>query len=406
MRDWTWDELGRLAELRMGQSPPGSVVVELRDGLPFLQGNAEFGSRSPRPRYQCNEAPRRAEPGDVLISVRAPVGAINIADQACGIGRGLAAVRFLKLDQRFGHHALQETAIMLNRLSQGTTFAAIGRTELASLRLPAPQLEEQRRIVEVLDTIDETIQATESVIAKRRSLRTGLAADLLRTPSAMAPSETSKPNEVTPPQASTRASSNSDMAEDGHRLSDYADLNSESLGTSTPGDLRFDYFDLSSVSNGSVIESRVETLTFSTAPSRARRIARKDDFLFGTVRPLQKSHAWAPRGCIASTGFAVVRAKMGLADSRFIGHFLLTEEATLRASQLAVGSGYPALGEKDLGEFAFPNFTLEEQQRIAEILDTLESTTEHNEAELAKLRELRAGLAADLLSGRVRTVAA
>ena len=138
MSEWTSDELGRLAELRMGQSPPGSVVGELRDGLPFLQGNAEFGVRSPRPRYQCNEAPRRAEPDDVLISVRAPVGAINIADQACGIGRGLAAVRFSKLDQRFGHRALQETAIMLDRVSQGTTFAAIGRTELASLRLPVP----------------------------------------------------------------------------------------------------------------------------------------------------------------------------------------------------------------------------------------------------------------------------
>ena len=179
MSDWTWDELGRLAELRMGQSPPGSVVGELRDGLPFLQGNAEFGSRSPRPRYQCNEAPRRAEPGDVLISVRAPVGAINIANQACGIGRGLAAVRFLKLDQRFGHHALQETAILLNRLSQGTTFAAIGRTELASLRLPAPSLEEQRRIAEILDTADGTVQRYEAELAKLRELRAGLSADLL-----------------------------------------------------------------------------------------------------------------------------------------------------------------------------------------------------------------------------------
>ena len=147
-------------------------------------------------------------------------------------------------------------------------------------------------------------------------------------------------------------------------------------------------------------------MTFATAPSRARRIACKDDFLFGTVRPLQKSHAWAPGACIASTGFAVVRAKRGLASSRFIGHFLLSDESTLRADQFAVGSGYPALSEKDLGEFVLPALTLGEQRRIAEILDTIDSTIRHNEAELAKLRELRVGLAADLLSGRVRTVAA
>ena len=187
------------------------------------------------------------------------------------------------------------------------------------------------------------------------------------------------------------------MFENGRRLSDYADLNSENLGSGTPGDLRFDYFDLSSVSSGSVIESRVERVTFGTAPSRARRIVRKDDFLFGTVRPLQKSHAWAPRDCIASTGFTVVRAKRELADSRFIGHFLLSEETTLQASRFAVGSGYPALGEKDLGEFVFPDFTLEEQRRIAEVLDTIDETIQATERVIAKRRVLRAGLAADLL---------
>ena len=207
-------------------------------------------------------------------------------------------------------------------------------------------LEEQKRIAEILDTIDETIHATERVIAKRRALRAGLAADLLKLSSVIAPSKKSKPNETVPSPASSSTSRSSEMAEDGRRLSDYVDLNSESLGSGTPGDLRFDYLDLSSVFSGSVMESQIETVTFRTAPSRARRIARKGDFLFGTVRPLQKSHAWAPRDCIVSTGFAVVRAKRGLADFRFIGHFLLSEEATLQASRFAVGSGYPALGEE------------------------------------------------------------
>ena len=99
----------------------------------------------------------------------------------------------------------------------------------------------------------------------------------------------------------------------------------------------------------------------------------------------------------------------GLADFRFIGHFLLSEVSDPPSTlEFAVGSGYPALGEKDLGEFAYwlPNLTLEEQRRIAEVLDTVDGTIQQNEAELAKLQELRAGLAADLLSGRVRKVVA
>ena len=222
--------------------------------------------------------------------------------------------RYLYHLTRTDRFRLEAEALMTGSAGQRRVPAEFFRR----YEIRVPPLEEQRRIAEVLDTIDETIQATERVIAKRHALRAGLTAHLLNAPTATTPSETLKPNETMPLPASTSTSSNLDMAEDGHRLSDYADLNSESLGTSTPGDLRFDYFDLSSVSNGSVIKSRVETLTFSAAPSRARRIARKDDFLFGTVRPLQKSHAWAPRDCIASTGFAVVRARKGLADSRFI----------------------------------------------------------------------------------------
>ena len=344
--------------------------------------------------------------GTVLVTMYGTMGVTKTLRSPMATNQAIAAlVPPFRCDPDYLAHALSFRRAGLERLAAQTTQPNISGTIIRRYRLPVPPLEEQRRIAEILDTIDGTIQATERVIAKRRALRAGLVADLLKGLRVTAPPEASRPNETKLPPASTSTSNSSEMAEDGRQLSDYVDLNSESLRTSTPGDLRFDYFDLSSASNGSVIESRVETLTFSTAPSRARRIARKNDFLFGTVRPLQKSHAWAPRECIASTGFAVVRAKPGLADSRFIGHFLLTEEATLRASRFAVGSGYPALGEKDLGAFAFPNVTLEEQRRIAGILDTLDSTIEHNEAELAKLRELRAGLAADLLSGRVRTVA-
>ena len=204
------------------------------------------------------------------------------------------------VDGAFLRHLLISRLGYLEAESHGTTMRHIKRGDLLKHAVPLPPLEEQRRIAEMLDTIDETIQATERVIAKRRALRAGLAADLLKPPSVVASSEKSNGTMRSP--ASTSTSKNWDMAEDGRQLSDYADLNPENLGSGTPGGLRFEYLDLSSVTNGSVIESHVETVTFGTAPSRARRIARKDDFLFGTVRPLQKSHAWAPRACIASTG--------------------------------------------------------------------------------------------------------
>ena len=86
--------LGEIAHVEMGQSPDSKYVVEDPFvGKPFLQGNAEFGAVFPAPRYGCLRPAKMCKADDVLISVRAPVGAINIADRDYCIGRGLAAIR-------------------------------------------------------------------------------------------------------------------------------------------------------------------------------------------------------------------------------------------------------------------------------------------------------------------------
>src|SRR5437660_840726 len=91
--NWTTARLSDIAWVNQGQSPPGSTYNEERFGLPFLQGKAEFGSTSPTPQKWCSAPVRVAEPGDILISIRAPVGPTNFADQRYCIGRGLAAIR-------------------------------------------------------------------------------------------------------------------------------------------------------------------------------------------------------------------------------------------------------------------------------------------------------------------------
>src|SRR5690349_19158184 len=97
-----------MATVLAGQAPPSDAVQDLSDGQPFIQGNAEFGERYPRAKYQCETATKVAEPGDLLISVRAPVGALNSADQRYGIGRGLAALRVRSgVDPRFFAYALR-----------------------------------------------------------------------------------------------------------------------------------------------------------------------------------------------------------------------------------------------------------------------------------------------------------
>ncbi|HEY0015554.1 MAG TPA: restriction endonuclease subunit S [Longimicrobium sp.] len=171
--------LERVAVITMGQSPPSSVVNESGNGVPFLQGNAEFGSQYPQARLYCTRPGKLAQRDDTLISVRAPVGAINRADKEYCIGRGLAAVRFTAADPQYGFHVLGLAPRQLRRVSQGTTFEAVGKKELSQVRLFIPTRSEQCRIAEVLDTADEAMRDAEALIAKLKRLKHGLLHDLL-----------------------------------------------------------------------------------------------------------------------------------------------------------------------------------------------------------------------------------
>ena len=93
--EWTVRQLGDkdVSTIVMGQSPPSSSYNTSGKGLPFLQGNADFGVLYPTPRVYCTKPLKLSETGDILISVRAPVGELNISSFKCIIGRGLAAVR-------------------------------------------------------------------------------------------------------------------------------------------------------------------------------------------------------------------------------------------------------------------------------------------------------------------------
>lgn len=178
---WRNKELGAIAHVEMGQAPPSEYVTdrEMKGSLPFLQGNSEFTDTAPTAKLWCIRFPKSARRGDALISVRAPVGELNQADQDYAIGRGLAAVRFWAVLSRYGYYQLAFRKVGLRRVAQGSTFDAIGSRELKSLIFPVPPSGEQRRIAEILDTLDHQIRAAEEIISKMRLVASGVADALL-----------------------------------------------------------------------------------------------------------------------------------------------------------------------------------------------------------------------------------
>ena len=154
MRKWqSYKNLGDVVTIIMGQSPSSDTYND-KEGLPFFQGNADFGKEHPTVRVFCNSPIRIAEPNDILISVRAPIGAINIADRQCCIGRGLAAIRGANsVSNRFLYFFLTASKNTLISQGTGSTFKSIGKDALKNLQMPVFNLNEQERIVSELDLL-------------------------------------------------------------------------------------------------------------------------------------------------------------------------------------------------------------------------------------------------------------
>lgn len=165
--------LSSVAQVIPGTSPSGRDINDRGDGLPFYQGAKEFGTRHPRPERFTTAPVKTARVGDILLSVRAPVGRVNIADHDCAIGRGVMAIR--AKDPADGPYLAAFLQMMGEawdaHATEGTMFANLSKVGLEQLSLRWP--DSRHRIAEVLGVLDERIEALQRV--ERLVLDFGLA---------------------------------------------------------------------------------------------------------------------------------------------------------------------------------------------------------------------------------------
>jgi len=164
---WSMVKLSDVCEIIMGQSPPSSTYNIEKIGLPFFQGKAEFTEINPEVIKWCSLPKKIAEPNDILLSVRAPVGSTNIANQKCCIGRGLAAIRYSDC-YKFIFYYLRKIEKELDKLGTGTTFKAISSKTLIELQIPLPPHSEQKKIVA---KIEELFSELDSGVANLRKAK-------------------------------------------------------------------------------------------------------------------------------------------------------------------------------------------------------------------------------------------
>ena len=165
---WGVEKLGDIANITMGQSPKGTSYNEVGEGMLFFQGSTDFGWRFPVVRQYTTEPSRIAEEDDILLSVRAPVGTLNIADTRCCIGRGLAAINSKVGVNSYIFNVMQDFKKLFDmRNSVGTTFGSITKDDLYSLQLVYPPNE-------LLMKFDQSVKSFDREIKNRSRQNQGL----------------------------------------------------------------------------------------------------------------------------------------------------------------------------------------------------------------------------------------
>jgi restriction endonuclease S subunit len=181
MRDgWVETTLDGIADVIMGQSPDGKSYNQEGKGLPFMQGSAEFGEHIPVPEKWCSDPKKIAEAGDLLLSVRAPVGDTNFADQRIAVGRGLSIIRANKKSlTEFIRLVIQLNVAELIASSGSGMFASITGKNLKEFKVNLPPLPEQKRIVDLISSVDSYIEALQQQLESAKRSRNAVLHELL-----------------------------------------------------------------------------------------------------------------------------------------------------------------------------------------------------------------------------------
>ncbi|MEM3586912.1 MAG: restriction endonuclease subunit S [Candidatus Jordarchaeaceae archaeon] len=395
-KDWEVMKLGETntVEIIMGQSPPSSTYNERGEGLPFLQGKAEFGSVYPNPVKYTIQPLKIAEKGDIIISVRAPVGDVNLVPFKLCIGRGLSAIRIKKGSNLFYFYFFQKTKRIIENVGKGSTFKAITKNELENLFIPIPPIREQEKIAEVLSTVDDAIQKVDEAITKTERLKKGLMQKLLTKGighKEFKDTEIGKiPKEWQVVQLGEIVANIKNGFASGKR-DENGIVQIRMNNITTDGRLLLDsYLKVP-------IPDRIDEW-----------LLKENDLLFNNTNSIDlvgKSTIFkgAPFPCTFSNHFTRIRFKEKLVLPDWIlYHFLIYWEKGYFRSVAIRHVGQAAVHTSYLLKLKIPMPSLSEQKRIVEMLSAVDKELELCRKRREKFERIKKGLMNDLLTGRKR----
>lgn len=318
--------MGDTVQITMGQSPDGSTYSETPSDYILVQGNADLKDGWVSPRVWTSQMTKKADAGDLIMSVRAPAGAMGKTAYNAVIGRGVAAIK--------GNEFIYQSLVKMDsngywkKLSSGSTFESLNSNNIKDAEIFVPCDEEQQKIGQYFSNLDNLITL------HQRKLFLNFV----------------KKNDW-----------------EQRKLNEVAEFNPKS---ELPDE--FEYVDLESVVGTEMISHRTETK--DSAPSRAQRLAQPGDVFFQTVRPYQKNNylfSKLDNNYVFSTGYAQMRPNI---DTAFLMSFLQTDSFVKIVLDNCTGTSYPAINSNDLSnlEISLPK-SFEEQKKVGKTIISIDN---------------------------------
>lgn len=395
---WPICKLGNqdISNIIMGQSPHSSTYNREGQGIPFLQGKAEFGEIYPDIKLFCSDPIKVALKDDILISVRAPVGDLNIALKECCIGRGLAAIRPNKavLFYLYLFYILKLYKRFIESISTGSTFKAIKKSDIENFEIPLPPLPEQKKIAEILSTVDQAIEKVDEAIQKKEILKKGLQQKLLTQGIGNSEFKNSDIGKI-PIQWQSIELKKVINLKSGNYFK-YSEFEEDGIKC-----LKIDNVEIGHITWDSV--SYLPKKYLSLYPDL---VLRPNDIVIALNRPiingklkigiLKKEDS--PSILYQRVGkLEVIHGDINL---RFLYFVLSGDQFKRKISKYLIGTDQPYIRTPILLKIKIALPPLDEQNRIVEILNKIEQKKEFLKIKKEKFKHIKKGLMNDLLTGR------
>lgn len=388
--EWEVKQLESVSKITMGQSPESSSYNDKGEGLPFYQGKTEFGDKYPKVIQWCSKPLKIAEKDDVLFTVRAPVGSVNICKEQSCIGRGLAAIRYIEgtTNYLFLYYYLQNSYFRFNKLSQGSTFTAINGTELRKFNLFIPPLKEQQKIAAILSTVDDQIEQTDQLIEKTKELKKGLMQQLLTKGVKHTAFKKTKIGEIPAEWRSVK----------------FKEVCSIVNGLVDPREKP--YSDYPHIGNANIEKKSGKLLNYKIAKEEnlisGKYLFNERHVLYGKINPQFAKVTYPKFVGLCSADMYPIECDLEQIVPDFLLYAILDTRFTDTMIKLSTRTGMPKVNRFEVEQYVFALPKVNEQKKIAKILSSVDEDIEGYEQEKAKYEELKRGLMQQLLTGKTR----